>query len=192
MLVLIMLPIMTVTVLASSGIQIVSNALVSVNPLTHEITIHKPDGEVDQILTLTTTWPARGYVSDEFGAFELFRRENNLGPHTGTDIANNFGREGDPITTFAEGTIIAVHDKDDNLCGRYVKIDHGHNIKSLYCHMLEPTATLHAPVKPGDVIGRMGQTGAATGPHVHFQINIYDIPVNARTFVTGEPEPSTR
>ncbi len=42
-------------------------------------------------------------------------------------------------------------------------------------------------VKPGDVIGLEGESGWATGPHVHFQINVYGIPVNPRTFLQGNP-----
>ena len=66
-------------------------------------------------------------------------------------------------------------------------IDHGNNITSLYGHMSETDATPGQVVKLGDVIGKSGSIGWSTGPHVHFQINVFGIPVNPRTFVEGDP-----
>ncbi len=187
--VIIMLPIISVVVFASSGIALVGNALANLNPITHLVDLFDPNGHKIAEVQLSTVWPAKGYISDEFGTFDAFRQELGLGPHTGIDIADNRGRiSGDPITPFMEGKVIKVHTKNDNTCGEYVEIQHQYNITSLYCHMSEPIATENEDVKPGDVIGLEGQTGAATGPHVHFQVMVYGIAVNPRIFMVGEPE----
>lgn len=185
--VLILLPVVSLVVLASSGISIVGSVLASLNPITHLVEIFDPDGNKVQDLELSTVWPTTGYISDEFGSYDEVRAGMGLGAHTGIDIANERGETGTPITPFIVGTVTQVHDVDDNDCGKYVMVYHEYSISSLYCHM-ELTATQKdAKVVPGDIIGYMGSTGASTGPHLHFSIMVYDIPVNPRIFMVGEP-----
>jgi murein DD-endopeptidase MepM/ murein hydrolase activator NlpD len=185
--VLIFLPAITLVVLAASGVSIVGSALAAVNPITHLVSIFDPNGKEIRQVELSTVWPARGYVSDEFGTLSKERSDMGLGPHTGIDIANEKGQTGAPITPFMDGTVLRVHNTNDGDCGKYVEVNHGNGIVSLYCHMIETAATKGTPVKPGDVIGYVGSTGASTGAHVHFQIMIYDIPVNPRIFMVGDP-----
>lgn len=185
--VLIFLPAISLVVVAASATSIVSDALAAVNPITHLVSIFNPNGQLVREVELSTVWPARGYVSDEFGTLSKERLDMGLGPHTGIDIANEKGQTGAPITPFMVGKVLVVHDMDDGDCGKYVKVDHGDGITSLYCHMLATNTTKDADVKPGDVIGFVGNTGASTGAHVHFQIMIYSIPINPRTFMVGEP-----
>jgi len=188
--VLIVLPIISVIVVVSSGFALVGDVLASLNPVTHLVEIFDPNGNKVTELQLSTVWPTRGYVSDEFGTHEPWRRALKLGPHTGIDIANNYGRSGDPVTPFMVGKVIKVDYNDDGNCGIYVKVQHDYNITSLYCHLSEALAVEQQEVKPGDIIGFMGSTGESTGPHLHFQITVYDIPVNPRIFMVGEPERS--
>lgn len=189
--VLMSIPAAAVVVFADAGIQLISDALVSVNPATRLVEIFDSNGNKVAELELSTNWPARGYVSDEFGTWEAWRKALGLGPHTGTDIANQYGDYGDPITPFMVGKVLYNHDVDDNSCGKHVKLQHEHNITSLYCH-LDSTAgiTPGTNVKPGDIIGYMGNTGSSTGVHLHFMIQVYGINVNPRTFMVGEPEGS--
>jgi murein DD-endopeptidase MepM/ murein hydrolase activator NlpD len=191
LMVFIFLPAITVVVVAASGIQLVGNALASLNPVTHLVEVFDTNGNKIGDLQLTTNWPTRGYISDEFGTFGAFREEMGLGRHTGIDIANSNGIIDEPITPFLEGTILRVDLIDNDACGINVKLQHSHNITSTYCHLSQAVnIPKDTPVKPGDVIGYMGSTGASTGAHLHFQINIYDIPVNPRIFMVGEPEAS--
>lgn len=189
--VLISLPIMSVVVFASSGISLVSEALAAVNPITHLVEIFDPNGNKVNEVKLSTVWPTRGYVSDEFGAYGQYRMEHNLGPHNGIDIANEYGLIGEPITPFLEGKVIESNPYGSDNCGHYVKVRHAYNITSLYCHMSVVVAVKDQDVKPGDIIGLMGSTGASTGAHLHFGVYVYDIPVNPRIFMVGEPERST-
>ncbi len=192
LIVFIFLPAITVVVVAASGIQLVGDALAALNPVTHLVEVFDTNGNKVADLELTTNWPTRGYISDEFGTLDPIRQEMGLSRHTGIDIANSNGLIGEPITPFMVGTVIRVDMIDDDACGINVKLRHDYNITSTYCHMSQATnLALETPVKPGDIIGYMGDTGASTGPHLHFQINVFDIPVNPRIFMVGEPEGSS-
>lgn len=186
--VLILLPAFAVVAIASSGIQIVGDALAAVNPVTKLVETFDPNGNKVAEIPISSTWPARGYVSDEFGTWEQWRKNRGLGPHSGIDIANERGLSGEPVTPFAVGKIIYVDNDPAGDCGKAVKLDHGNNITSQYCH-LDSAVDLPfgTEVKPGDLIGYMGSTGESTGPHLHFMVYIYGVAVNPRTFLTGEP-----
>lgn len=184
---LILMPIFAVAVFAASGVSAVSNTLAAINPVTHLVEIFDSKGNKVSELTLSTTWPTTGYISDGFGAIETFRVSMGLGKHTGIDIANERGQIGTPVTPFITGKVLQVHNVDDQNCGIYVKIDNHNGISSLYCHLSSTSTTVGAEVVPGDIIGYMGSTGASTGAHLHFQIMVYSIPVNPRTFMVGEP-----
>lgn len=183
--VLLFLPIIAVVVIANAGVMAVSAALVSVNPVTHLVEIFDSNGNKVAERELSTTWPVHGSMSDAFGTLDEVRAGMGLNRHTGQDIAAPFGTS---ITPFTAGKVVAVHEKDDNTCGLYVRVDHGGNVQSLYCHMSKISATVNQEVKPGDVIGYVGSTGASTGNHVHFQINVNGIPVNPIMFMIGIPE----
>ncbi len=185
---LIFLPILAVAVITATGVSAVSNALVSVNPVTKLVEIFDSKGNKIQELTLSTTWPTTGYISDEFGSKQAFRVNLNLGSHTGIDIANERGRTGTPVTPFMPGMVQRVDDIDNSACGISVMLNHGNGITSLYCHLERTATSAMTEVNPGDVIGYMGSTGASTGPHLHFQINVNGIPVNPRSFMVGEPK----
>jgi murein DD-endopeptidase MepM/ murein hydrolase activator NlpD len=87
-------------------------------------------------------------------------------PHFGTDYA---APEGTEILTVADGTVEKAEERGAN--GLYVKIEHGQGIATQYLHMsaLGPGVRPGARVQQGQVIGYVGQTGAATGPHVCFR-----------------------
>ncbi len=189
---LIFLPAISVVVVAASGIEMVGNALASLNPITHFVEIFDTNGNKIGDVALTTTWPTNGYVSDEFGTLDLFRREMGFGRHNGIDIANRSGVIGEPVTPFMSGYVLRVDQIDDNSCGINIKLRHEYNITSTYCHLSQVVSIpIDTPVSPGDIIGYMGSTGASTGPHLHLTIAIYDIPVNPRIFLVGEPEASS-
>lgn len=191
LLILLILPLLSVAVLATSGISAASQAIAAVNPVTHMVELFDPEGNRLHELQLTTVWPTKGYVSDEFGTRSSMRSNLGLGTHSGIDIANEYGLSGEKVTPFMTGEVIAVHRVDDNACGIYVKIQHAYDITSLYCHLAAATAVEQRQVAPGDIIGVMGDSGISTGPHTHFQVMVYGIPVNPRTFLVGNPERST-
>lgn len=143
------------------------------------IQIRDPKGKVIATIQAQTIWPTTGTVTLEFGASDLPYQPL----HTGIDIA---GKSGDTITTFMKGKVVYVGNLSWGY-GKHIIIDHGNNITSLYGHLREVQVTKGQEVQPGDSIGKEGQTGWATGPHVHFEIRVFGIPVNPRTFITGNP-----
>jgi murein DD-endopeptidase MepM/ murein hydrolase activator NlpD len=176
---ILLLPVIAIIVITNTGIQAVSDSLTSINLKTHKIEIRDPTGKVINSIAMATVWPVHGVVTLEFGESDLPYQPF----HTGIDIAEKMG---DPITPFMKGKVQSVNHLSWGY-GKYVVIDHGNNITSLYGHMSETDASVGQIVQPGDVIGKEGSTGWSTGPHVHFQINVFGIPVNPRTFVGGNP-----
>lgn len=84
----------------------------------------------------------------------------DLGAHTGT-----------PILAAASGSVILSRSGGWNGgYGNYVIIDHGNGVETLYAHMSENKAEVGSSVSAGEVIGYVGTTGEATGPHVHFEV----------------------
>ena len=144
--------------------------------------IYNPTGGLVTQLSLSSTWPVAGVVTLEFGVSNYPYQVS----HSGIDIADVRGVIGQPVTTFAEGTVSKVMNID-NQYGRYVFIDHGNNIVSEYWHLSSASVIVGQHVVPGNVIGMEGETGLATGPHVHFQIDVYGVPVNPRSFIIGNP-----
>ena len=174
----ILVPILAVILLTQVGISLVSNALAKFDPQSAAVKLFNPNGTPFKDWTGQVTWPVKGAVTLEFGQFDppfqLF--------HTGIDIANPQGKEGDQIVAFADGTVIYAAETQIG-CGKHVILDNGDDITSYYCHLSEIDVQKGDKVKLGQVVGREGQTGWATGPHLHFQINVWGIPVNPRVFL---------
>ena len=89
--------------------------------------------------------------------------------HSGTDIAVP---EGTPILAAADGTVTVSNALDSwgGSYGYYVKLDHGGGLTTLYAHCSSICVTAGQQVKAGQVIAYVGQTGRATGPHLHFEV----------------------
>jgi murein DD-endopeptidase MepM/ murein hydrolase activator NlpD len=175
-LLILFLPILSFVVFTNTGFSAVSNRLVATNPLNHTVQLLDPrTGKVIKEISAPMVWPIHGVVTLEFGQNDLPYQPY----HTGIDIAGSINT---PITPFMKGTVSEVGHVDWGY-GNYVVIDHGNNITSLYGHMNQTNATKGESVQPGDIIGYVGQTGWATGPHVHFQIDVNGIPVNPRSFL---------
>ncbi len=175
------IPIFSIFILTNAGIQIVSDQLVSQDTHTHNVDIHDPiTGKVIATVPITSTWPLHGVVTLEFGANDLPYQPL----HTGIDIANV---EGTPIVAAISGTVI-YSDEINWGYGNHIVIDNGNNIVSLYGHLSERNVQKGDKVVAGQtIIGKEGETGWATGPHLHFEIDVFNIPVNPRTFIEGDP-----
>ena len=179
---ILLMPLIAVVVIANAGVSAISSTMVVDNLQTKQVQIYDPNGHLVTTLSITDTWPVAGVVTLEFGASDYPFQDH----HTGIDIADSMGSIGRPVTTFMAGTVSKVMNVD-NKYGRYVFVDHGNHVESQYWHLSRATVTVGQKVTPGDVIGLEGETGLATGPHVHFQIDVYGIPVNPRMFISGNP-----
>ncbi len=92
--------------------------------------------------------------------------------HKGIDMNPGIGS---PIQAVADGVVREVSPTDNGGLGVYVVIDHtidGQLVSSVYAHMLEGSAAVEVgqPVKVGQLVGNVGNTGQSTGPHLHFEI----------------------
>ena len=108
----------------------------------------------------TITSP-QGYRTDPF--------TGEVSYHSGTDIS---APEGTPILAAADGTVTIANATDSwgGSYGYYVKIDHGGGLTTLYAHCSNICVTVGQQVLAGQVVAYVGQTGRATGPHLHFEV----------------------
>lgn len=178
-LIVLSLPVVAVVILMNAGFNVVSDKLASVDSKTQAVQLLDPkDGSVVKEIKPTVSWPKTGVITLEFAEsdwpYQLF--------HTGIDIANPRGIIGDPIHPFMDGTVIYAGEIFWGY-GKHIIIDHGNNISSLYGHLDKIYVYVGEKVTINDVIGKEGSTGWSTGPHVHFQVNVFGIPVNPRTFL---------
>ena len=114
-------------------------------------------------------WPAAGTVSGVFGSQRILNGEPKA-PHFGVDIAAPVGS---PIHAPADGVV--SNTGDYYLEGGFTLIDHGHGVSTCYFHQSRRLVADGGRVSRGDVIGLVGQTGRATGPHVHWGMNWFQI-----------------
>lgn len=179
-----LLPIIAVILLTNAGIDIVSDRLATVNVQTNKIDIHDPaTGKVIESIEANAVWPVKGFVTLEFGESDLPYQPL----HSGIDIANPNGKIGDPITAFMPGRVIYAGEIFWGF-GKHIIIDHGNNITSIYGHLDKIFVIKGQEIKTTDqVMGLEGSTGWSTGPHVHFQVDVFGVPVNPKTFLPGNP-----
>ena len=92
-------------------------------------------------------------------------------PHYGLDYAQKTGA---PIKAMLSG-VVTLAEKDLYYTGATLIFDHGHGISTLYMHMNEIFVEIGQEVKKGDIIGTVGKSGRATGPHLDVRLNWFDI-----------------
>lgn len=115
-------------------------------------------------------WPVSGRVSGQFGSQRIYNGEPRS-PHSGIDIAAS---RGVAVKAPAAGRVIFA-DADLYLTGGTVLIDHGHGVNSSFLHLSRLDVSVGQRVMQGDVIGAVGATGRATGPHLHWGLNWLDV-----------------
>lgn len=112
--------------------------------------------------------PVEGRVSTEFG-LERYVNDRFSYRHRGVDIACP---EGTPVKAAADGRV-ALAEEGFILHGTTVILDHGQGVSTLYIHLSEISVAAGERVRQGETIGRVGSTGVATGPHLHFAVYAY-------------------
>lgn len=130
-------------------------------------------------------WPITGPVSSPFGLRRFFNEQPRK-PHSGIDIA---AAKGTPIQAPANGKVVLVGDFYFN--GNSVFIDHGQGLISMMCHMDSISVNTGDIIAAGTIIGTVGATGRATGPHLHWTVSLNNARIDP-TLVVGEPMESSR
>ncbi|MCH9749551.1 MAG: peptidoglycan DD-metalloendopeptidase family protein [Proteobacteria bacterium] len=124
--------------------------------------------------------PVSGVTTSPFG-FKRFYNGQARRPHTGLDYAGEIGTN---IQAAAGGRIIVSDEFFFN--GNTVFIDHGQGLISVYIHLDERLVKPGQIVKQGETIGTIGQTGRATGPHLHFGIYLNQTVINPNLLINHE------
>ena len=117
-------------------------------------------------------WPVEGQVTGSFGErIDPFNGEGAF--HSGVDIGSSYGAQiiapADGVVTFTD--VMGGY-------GKAIMINHGNSISTRYGHLSGFAVTAGQRVHRGDVIGYVGESGRSTGPHLHYEVRINDIPVN--------------
>jgi len=134
-------------------------------------------GDWRELADAPSLWPLEGRVGSGFGA----RQDpiNGEGAfHPGIDIEAPYGT---PVRATADGEVTGT-----NLgagYGRQVVLNHGHDLLTLYGHLSALAVVPGQHVTRGQVIGYVGQTGRATGPHLHYEVRVHNVPVNPHKYL---------
>lgn len=121
--------------------------------------------------------PVNGPLSSPFGLRRFFNGEER-NPHSGLDFAVGAGT---PIKAPAAGKVILIGDYFFN--GKTVFVDHGQGLISMFCHLSKVDVKLGQALPRGGVLGRVGATGRATGPHMHWNVSLNDVRVDPAIFI---------
>lgn len=134
-----------------------------------------------QLASTPSIYPTRGLLTSAF----QWRNDPFTGLrtfHYGYDIA---AAVGNPIVATADGVVIQAVERNLTL-GNYVIISHGLGVTTKYGHMSRIRAHVGQQVRRGDIIGEVGATGKAVGPHVHYEVSVQGSPVNPYYYVLEE------
>jgi len=127
-------------------------------------------------------WPAKGRISGVYGSQRILNGEPRA-PHYGIDIA---APTGTPILAPMPGRV-TLADTDQYFTGGTVILDHGHGVSSTFLHMQTVTVTVGDVLPRGAPIGTLGATGRATGPHLDWRINWFDVRLDPALVVPPMP-----
>jgi murein DD-endopeptidase MepM/ murein hydrolase activator NlpD len=127
-------------------------------------------------------WPIHGVITEEFGVPHWPWQPI----HTGIDISDGAAQGVTPIKPFKPGRVIVVVHSNSGF-GNHVIVDHGDGLVSLYGHMYSTAVQVGQLVDKNTTLGYEGTTGASTGVHVHFELDLNSQPVNPHQYVAGQP-----
>ncbi len=128
-------------------------------------------------------WPAMGPISGVYGSQRILNGEPRA-PHWGVDIA---APGGSPVVAPADG-VVTLAEPDLYLTGGTLIIDHGLSLSSTFLHLSAVEVKVGDRVRQGAEVGRVGATGRATGPHLHWGMNWRDARLDPALLVPSMPE----
>jgi murein DD-endopeptidase MepM/ murein hydrolase activator NlpD len=124
-----------------------------------------------------TLWPVQGHITGSFGErIDPFSGEGAF--HRGVDISAEIGTR---IIAPADGVV--QYADLMNGYGRTVTLDHGNGITTLYGHLSGFAVSPGEQIHRGDTLGYVGSSGRSTGPHLHYEVRIFNTPVNPHKYL---------
>lgn len=125
-------------------------------------------------------WPAKGRISGRFGSQRIYNGTPGS-YHSGLDIAT--GTSGTPFAAPADGVVILAVSIPFTLEGNLLMVDHGMGLNSAFLHCSQLLVKTGDRVRQGQTIGRIGATGRASGPHLHWSIKWRDARLDPLLFL---------
>ncbi len=122
-------------------------------------------------------WPTTGWLTSGYGN-RVSPFTGRVSKHNGIDIAS---RQDTPVIAPAAG-VVSYTGFDSGL-GKLIKVNHGYGIVTYYGHLAKAAVKVGQKIKRGDVIAYVGSTGLSTGPHLHYEVYVNDVPVNPMRYI---------
>ncbi len=139
--------------------------------------IAKLEDKRNLLASTPTIRPTTGWISSKFG-YRTSPFTNKRAFHSGLDIAN---KKGTKIIATADGKVSFAAPRFNY--GNMIKIDHGYGVVTKYAHLSKILVKPGQKVKRGETIGLMGNTGRSTGPHLHYEVVVNNIPVDPVKYI---------
>jgi murein DD-endopeptidase MepM/ murein hydrolase activator NlpD len=131
--------------------------------------------KLDRLESTPSILPTEGYVTSAFSRSRMHPILDRARPHEGIDIT---APTGTPIVAAAKGRVRFVG--NDGGYGLSIQIDHGYGVMTRYAHASKALVRNGALVMRGDTIARVGSTGLAIGPHLHYEVLVDGRATNPR------------
>jgi len=128
-------------------------------------------------------WPVTGRISGVYGSQRIYNGTPGT-PHYGVDVARPTGT---PVTAPAAGEV-TLAEPDLFYSGGTVILDHGYGFSSSFLHLSEVSVSVGDQLAPGDLIGAIGATGRATGPHLDWRMSWFNQRIDPQLLVPPMPE----
>lgn len=124
--------------------------------------------------------PTKGWITSAFG-YRISPYTQKPTFHQGLDIA---AMHGTPVRATGDGVV--TYTGYDAGYGKLISIDHGYDIVTRYGHNSQVFVVMGQKVKRGEVIASVGNTGRTTGPHLHYEVRLNDMPVNPQSYILSD------
>ena len=173
-------PVQNITLKDQSKVDLSTEDLARVATEHTEIAAHKRHYRAlddTQSPDLSFISPANGRLSGRFGARRIFNGQARA-PHSGLDFA---APRGALVRSAGKGQVLAVADYFFN--GKTVFVDHGRGLISMYCHLQKITVAQGQSLDRGEPLGLVGNTGRASGPHLHWSVALNGAMINPELFL---------
>ena len=130
-----------------------------------------------RLASTPSIWPTKGWLSSRFGyRISPFTGQREF--HRGIDISTRIGA---PVIAPADGIVSKVG--WDRGYGNNIVIKHGYGIETRYAHLKKALVKKGQPVRRGETIGLVGNSGRSTGPHLHYEVHLNRMPVNPFRYI---------